>query len=228
MGRHRTPLYRISLIAAQLLLIAACGDTEPDESGIVLPNPAPDEPPESGQTDPRPDNPAEVYTAGCPDKLPENGSICEEDRRICTYGGGWMWKCRSKAYCQDGTWQVTERECPKDSDASCPEAPPEGKAECDSGQPGDPIKYCHYPEEQAQCYCGGRGGGTWDCVHGAHKAEGCPDYLPNAGTACDRDAKTLGCHYGTCSGCNEFSWHSCESVACEDGVWTQAGVVCGS
>ena len=146
-----------------------------------------------------------VGPTGCPLDEPAAMGTCSVADLRCTYGDNAAPRCRRGYVCQGGSWQVDGLGCDADPPA-CPDAP--GGTECVSQQ-----ALC--VSGALFCICGPCGGAGcpdapwfWSC--GAPPDTGCPDILPNDGTACD--SAGLSCHYGIF--CAEEA-----TAKCVNGAW---------
>lgn len=139
---------------------------------------------------------------------------CEADGLRCSYGESAIPGCRRGYRCQDGAWQVDGLGC-EDDPADCPSDSP-GGTECQ-----EQSSLC--VNAALFCVCGPCGGAgcpdppwSWSC--GGPPNTGCPDVIPNDGTACDE--ASLVCHYGVfcaeeaTARCTEGAWTWDEPMAC--------------
>lgn len=143
---------------------------------------------------------------GCPAAEPSADGICGVAALRCTYGDSPSPSCRRGYLCQDGKWLVDGLGCFPDPPA-CPAGATEG-IEC-AEQPNRCVTGVQV------CVCGPCGGAGcpdppwfWSC--GSIPTMGCPELLPNDGTACADG--TLVCHYGVF--CSDEA-----TARCTDGAW---------
>jgi hypothetical protein len=142
----------------------------------------------------------------CPASEPTNGVACTTPNLQCSYGDGAFPMCRHKYRCDLGKWAQNGGFCQQEP-LACSPSPVEGTA-C----PGQ-GSYCFDGTKLCMCpVCGGAGcppePWSWSC--GAAPAAGCPDFVPNDGTACNVPA--LVCEYGI--NCNEHA-----RAQCINGTW---------
>jgi len=147
----------------------------------------------------------------CPDTLPADNTACSIDELFCTYGSDLRPLCRDQARCSGGLWFTFEANCPPQA---CGTKPTHGTVCSQEGQmcaySGGPI-----------CVCSSCTGGpcmppppVWTC---SAPGMGCPDVMPNSGTACSQAG--LECRYGDPS-------FSGAALKCEAGEWTAFSEPC--
>ncbi len=143
---------------------------------------------------------------GCPAVEPSADGACDVAALRCTYGDSPSPSCRRGFLCQGGKWQVDGLGCFPEPPA-CPAGATDG-IEC-SDQPNRCVTSVQV------CVCGPCGGAGcpdppwfWSC--GSIPTMGCPELLPNDGTACDDTS--LVCEYGVF--CNDEA-----TARCTNGAW---------
>lgn len=136
---------------------------------------------------------------GCPGAAPTDQTVCDSAGLVCTYGDEATPQCRTVATCLGTLFQVDTPEPFECDPASCPASAPVAGEECSPEQ-----LTCGF-EGGVLCSCTTCLGGpcgppppVWVC--GAPPERGCPELLPNAGTACS-GLEGQECSYGNpCSG----------------------------
>lgn len=142
----------------------------------------------------------------CPTTEPTMGDACSTPDLHCSYGEGAFPMCRHRYRCEMGAWAKFGGYCDSEP-APCAPSPPDGTA-C----PGQ-TSYCVDQNRLCMCpVCGGAGcppePWSWSCS--SPPATGCPDIVPNEGTACVDPA--IVCDYGIM--CNEHA-----TARCQNGLW---------
>ncbi len=137
----------------------------------------------------------------------------------CSWGDDPRPACRTRGVCANGAWAIT---APDDACSvpakppACADAPPKPGADC-----ADPALQCWY-DNGTVCSCSACQGGTqypfcrtinppaWACVAAT---DGCPNPLPQAGSACTDPSLQCGT--------------SCElPIRCESGAWQYGQAMC--
>ena len=147
----------------------------------------------------------------CPDTLPIDNTSCNIDELFCTYGSDLRPLCRNGAGCSGGLWFTFKPNCPPQA---CATPPTHGNVCSLEGQmcaySGGPI-----------CTCSSCTGGPcmppppiWNC---SGLGMGCPDVMPNIGTACSQAG--LACRYGD-------PCFSGFELTCDAGEWGAVDQVC--
>jgi hypothetical protein len=162
----------------------------------------------------------------CPGADPMEGTSCDTEELVCSYGTSVTAYCRRYYRCHVGAWtsqynrQVT---CISQPAEFCPGTPTQGGA-CVVGEV-DVFVPCEY-SGGVTCYCLGNpvgqkgAAGTWECYAPPRNAA-CPESLPNLGDGCRRDGQA--CHYGIVQqGC--YAPYS--DVYCFRGAWALSPAVC--
>ncbi|MFT3772760.1 MAG: hypothetical protein QM820_45805 [Minicystis sp.] len=138
----------------------------------------------------------------CPATQPKAGDTCTAPAgHHCTYGDSPQPLCRADFTCGSGAWALAQNDCSHAPDVVCNTVDPGAACSDNSG-------YCDHGTSICLCYQGPPQ--VWQCTSPPTTA-GCPEALPNDGTACSKEG--LACPYGLLCTSNGVL------VTCTQGAW---------